>query len=100
MNVVNLLKDLTWLLLEKKETYKIEIFRSSSKKKIKLPSRIIDAMIELEDCGFKFYWNGEEKAYMIISKTGMVWIVQDKDIFSLLIKESCKQLGIPFLERC
>lgn len=93
-DVLNLLEDLMWLILEKKEIYKIEIFRSSSKKEVKLPSRAIDAMIELEDCGFKFYWNEEEKAYMIITGNGEVQITKDKWIFLLKIKRACENFHI------
>lgn len=87
-------EDLAWLIFEKKETYKIAIFRSSSRKEVKLPSRAIDAMIELEDCGFKFYWIEEEKAYMIIPKKGEVKIIKDKWAFLLEIQKVCENFHI------
>lgn len=92
--MLNLFEDLAWLILEKKEIYKIKIFRSSSRKEVKLPSSAIDAMIELEDCGFKFYWNEEEKAYMIISREGEVQIIKDKRVFLLKIKRACENFHI------
>lgn len=92
--MLNLFEDLAWLILEKKEIYKIKIFKSSSRKEVKLPSRAIDAIIELEDCGFKFYWNEEEGAYMIIPKKGEVQIIKDKWAFLLKIKRACENFHI------
>lgn len=92
--MLNLFEYSAWFMLEKKEIYKLEIFRSSSRKEVKLPSSVIDAMIELEDCGFKFYWIEEEKAYMIIPRKGEVKIIKDKWVFLLEIQRVCENFHI------